>query len=481
MADQGLLGQAKPAGTTNTVLYSAPVDQSASAVLTIANDGTGAAYDVALKDFDQNLVLDASTYKLHEGDIITGYRIKVNTNISINDEFNPGQVLTSTDGEKTFKYESFYIPPVTTIYVKDISIRAITVESVSGAFAIGDTLTKGTGGNTTTATVYQATETILYIGPSTLNGSGTEFAAGDSVGNGSATATVATGGVGTAEEEFVFSTTTANGVYGTFFNSPLTLFGDRTYRFDVSDSTMSGRDFSISSTVNGEWGPDNTAGNADDGTEFTTGRTTSGAHGDGGSGYVQFAFGGNSNLPNNFYFYDGGTGTASNANYGGSDRSFTVSEIYEYDEFYVFDITGTWANSTDTFSDAGTTYTVTAQTAGAYGVVRSYVGTALKVIKGVGSADFAGSGTFQDVPKDNAQTRTLATVSSVTTATTALEDQNYLTKDKTNAANNVDRITSLVVGPGERLVVESATQNNMFSLVGFQDASTALTTRVFGS
>ena len=62
MADQGLLGQAKPAGTTNTVLYSAPVDQSASAVLTIANDGTGAAYDVALKDFDQNLVLDASTY-----------------------------------------------------------------------------------------------------------------------------------------------------------------------------------------------------------------------------------------------------------------------------------------------------------------------------------------------------------------------------------------------------------------------------------
>ena len=48
----------------------------------------------------------------------------------------------------------------------------------------------------------------------------------------------------------------------------------------------------------------------------------------------------------------------------------------------MFDITGTWVNSTDTFSDAGTTYTVTAQTAGAYGVVRSYSGTALKVIKG---------------------------------------------------------------------------------------------------
>ena len=50
MADQGLLGQSKPAGTTNTLLYGAPIAQSASAVLTIANDGTGAAYDVAIKE-----------------------------------------------------------------------------------------------------------------------------------------------------------------------------------------------------------------------------------------------------------------------------------------------------------------------------------------------------------------------------------------------------------------------------------------------
>ena len=54
------------------MLYDAPVDQSASAVLTISNDGTGAAYDVAIKDYDQNLTLDATTYKLHRGDVITG-------------------------------------------------------------------------------------------------------------------------------------------------------------------------------------------------------------------------------------------------------------------------------------------------------------------------------------------------------------------------------------------------------------------------
>lgn len=70
MADQGLLAQAKPAGTTNTILYSAPITSSTSAVLNIANDGTGAAYDVALKDYDQDLALDASTYKLHPGDLL---------------------------------------------------------------------------------------------------------------------------------------------------------------------------------------------------------------------------------------------------------------------------------------------------------------------------------------------------------------------------------------------------------------------------
>ena len=480
MADQGLLGQAKPAGTTNTVLYSAPADQSASAVLTIANDGTGAAYDVALKDYDQKLTLDASTYKLHEGDIISGYRFTVGTPISSNAGFQPGQQFTSTDGEKKFKFESFYIPTTTSVFVKDIAIRQITLESITGTPAVGDTLTKGAGGNTTTATVYAYKNNIVHIGPSTINGSGAEFADGDSVTSGSATGTVSTGGVGSAQNEFVFSTTTSGGTYDLALDGATTLFSDRTYRFDTSDSSMSGRDFSLSTTVNGQWGPDNTAGNSDDGTEFTTGRTTNGTAGSSGA-YVQFAFGANDNTPGTLYFYDGGTGTAANANYGGSDRYILTSDTVQYSEIYVYDIEGTWTNSSDGFLNAGITYTVTAQTSGPFGVVRSFTGTTLYVIKGIGSADFAGSDSFQDVPLSNEQSRTLATVSSVTVASTALEVDNYLTKDKTNAANNVDRLTSLVIGPGERLVVESATQNNIFSLVGFQDASTALTTRVFGS
>ena len=148
---------------------------------------------------------------------------------------------------------------------------------------------------------------------------------------------------------------------------------------------------------------------------------------------------------------------------------------------YIYDKEGTWVNSTDGFTYSGTTYTVTAQTAGPYGYVRSYNSTSLKVILGTGSAAFAGTDTFRDVPKSNTGTRTTATVSSVAVAQTALAGTEYIAKDVSNGNNEIDRITSIVIGPGENLIVESATQNNVFSLVGFEDASTAFTTRVFGA
>ena len=65
MADQGILAQSKPGANTNTVLYSSPVDKSASTVLTVANDGTGSAYKVGIKGWDQKLQLAASPNKLH--------------------------------------------------------------------------------------------------------------------------------------------------------------------------------------------------------------------------------------------------------------------------------------------------------------------------------------------------------------------------------------------------------------------------------
>ena len=491
MADQGLLGQSKPAATTNTVLYSAPIDSSASAVLTIANDGTGAAYDIGIKDYDQKLTLDASTYKLHKGDVITGYRFALGTPFPASASLAAGTLLTADDKESTAKFESFYIPAFTEIDVRTRAIRIVTVESTSGTFAVGETFSTGTAPNATTAVVYGVIagqgSVSIYIGPSTINGSGAEFADGDSVSStGGATGTISTGGIGTASNEFTLQTSGGtesmyidNDVVGSG-GQDLTIFGDRAYRFDVSDSTMSGRDFKLSTTINGEWGPDGTAGNSDDGAEYTTGKTTNGTAGSSGA-YVQYDLSANSSPAAQYYFYDGGTGTASNSGFGGADRLILVSTSYEYDELYVYDIDGTWTNSSDAFTFSGVTYTVTGQTVEPYGYVRSYSGTTLKVVKGLGSGDFAGSDTFRDVPKDNTADRTTATVSSVDVAVTALENENYLTKDKTNSANNVDRMTSLVIGPGERLIVETATQNNVFSLIGFEDGSTAFPLRVFGA
>ena len=482
MAKQGLLAQLKPSANTDTVLYSAPIDRSASAVLTIANDGDASAFDVAVKDYDQKLTLDASTYKLHEGDLITSSVVEVGTPIPASVSITVGDTITTTDKEKSFKFESFYVPTFTEIFVKVFAIRAVPVESVSGTFAAGSTISKGTSPNDTTAVIYGVEGTLLHIGPSTLNGTGSEFAAGDSVGvSGGASATIsASPAITAANNEFTFSTTTAGGVYRLYVGDGnlFELFDDRTYRFNVSDGTMSGRDFHISETVNGEYGPDGDASTAgDNGTEYTTGKTVNGTAGSGGA-YVQYAFGG-STTPTSLYIYDGGTGTASNANYGGVDRYLRFDTEYTYPGVYVFDKVGTIVDNTDTFLLGGVTYTITSQTAGAYGYVRDYTGTALKFIKGLNSPDF-GTDTFRDVPKLNTASRTTATISSVAVASDAVEVSNYLVDGDATGNNEVDKITSLVVGPGETLVVKSTTANNIFSLVGFEDSSSSITTRIFG-
>ncbi len=481
MANQGLLAQIKPSANTDTVLYRAPIDQSASTVLNIANDGTGSAYDVALKDCDQQLTLDAATYKLHQGDIISSYFVTLNTNMTNNTDISVGQSIATTDLEKSFKFESFYAPALTTKFVKAISVRQIPLESITGAFVVGDTFTKGTGGDTATATVFGVDDQLVIIGVTTLAGTGSEFVAGDSVtGTGGGAATIsASPAITTAKEEFCFSDT-SGGVYNMHTGTDqLEIQDDRSYRFDVSDSSMSGRDFKLSEVANGEYGPDGDASTAgDNGTEYTTGKTTNGTAGSSGA-YVQFAFG-DSVTPDPLYFYDGGTGTASNSGYGGQERSIEMSDEYTYTGFYIYDKVGTLTDNVDTFLVDGVTYTITAQTTGAYGYVKDYTGSVLKFVKGIGSADFSGSDTFRDVPKLNTGIRTVATVSSVTVASAAVEASNYLVDGLTNGNNEVDKITSLVIGPGEVLVVKTVTDNNLFSLVGFEDSSDSITTRVFG-
>jgi len=481
MARQGLLAQNKPAATTDTLLYSASTSQSTSAVVKIANDGTGAAYRLAIRDYDQNLALDASTYKLHKGDIITGYRVNIDTAVAAG-TFTPGVQFTSADGEKKLRFESFYIPALTTVFVKAASLREVTVESLTGTVAVGDTITKGTGSNTTTAVVFFQSGGFVTLGPSTLNGTGTEFAAGDSVSfTSGGSATISSGGIGTADNRFVFSTTTAGGTY-TKNLAGYSLFTDRTYRFDVADSSMSGRDFKLSITQNGEYGPDaDFSVTADNGVEFTTGKTTNGTAGSSGA-YVQYALAQiTGTAPAVLFWYDGGTGTAANHSYGDNPSLYaSTSTAFTYDEFFAYDLEGTWANTTDSFVFNSVTYTVESQTAGGYGTVIDYTGTALKVALGVGSQEFAGSDTFFDVPVLNTTARTSATVSSVTTAKATIDGNTYLAYDVALSNNATDSITSLVIGPNQRVHVRSATQNNVFSLIGFEDSSSEFATRVYG-
>ena len=211
MANQGLLAQNKPAANTNTLFYSAHVDKSASTMINVANDGTASDYSVALKNFDQKLVVNgsANAYKLHEYDVITAYKMTVDTAFDPAAQgFTGGLQITSADNESKFRYESAIIPDYVELFVKTFAIRQITIQSVTGTFSVGNTITKGSGSDTTTAVIYGINGTILHVGPSTINGSGAEFAAGDSISNGAgASATVATGGVGTASNKFVFSST----------------------------------------------------------------------------------------------------------------------------------------------------------------------------------------------------------------------------------------------------------------------------------
>ena len=480
MAQTGILGQSKPAANTNTLLYKAPYDQSASSVLTITNDGTGSAYSVGIKDWSQKLTVGASNYLLHEGDIFTSYRITMNNTFDTNAGFTGGLSLTTDDGEKSFNFESYFVPEFTTIFVKEIGIRQITVESVTGSFVVGDTVTTGASPNDTTATLFavntEGALPVLYLGPSTINGTGAEFAEGDVLSTaGGASGTVAAGGIAAEVNSFIFSTTTAGGTYD-YAREGLEVFTDRAYRFDVSDSSMAGRDFKLSTTQNGEWGPDNVIGGSpsDDGTEYTTNKTSNGTAGSSGA-YVQYDFSG-TNLAGGLYYYDGGTGTASNNVYGGVERSLNPSNAYSFTSFYIYNLSGTPVVA-DTFTYNDTTYTIDSVDAGPHGYIRSYSGSSLKVCLGTESAAITTSDTFRDNPKLATATRTVVTVNSVDAGVTDLDAENYITQGATNAANNVDRITSLVVGPCESVVVNSTTQNNAFTMVGYEDTSTAFTVR----
>ena len=477
MATQtGKLASAKPAATTWTALYRAPIDSSASGVLNMVSDGTAANVRVGVKKYDIAATLDASTYLLHPGDVITNKTLTFDTSIPIitdqQDTFTPGQLITMNDGETTFKWESYYVPPTTDFYVKKESVITLSMENQTSDFTIGETVTGGTGNGTAVVVDVIAGSgggSTLYIGAIT----GTTFVEGETLTGGSSTATgdIAAGGIGVGRNELIFSDTGASGTYSLRRSNALTLFLDRTYRFFVQDSSMSGVGFALSTTINGTFGIDQTAGTSDDGQEYTTGKTTSGTAGQAGA-YIQYDMSQNGGGTATYYYFDTLDGTL-----GGGDQSLQLSVDYSYDTIYVYDVVGTLVDNSDAITLGQTTFTLTSNAGSKWGYIQDVNGTSAKIITGEGSADFVGSDTFYDVPKIGSASRSLVTISSVDEASNAISSTDQILHDKN--VNGDVRLTSLVIGPGQSLLVYAATQNISFDFSGFQDSSSDFTVRSF--
>lgn len=475
----GKLASVKPAATTSTVLYRAPIDSAASGVLTVNNQAASAAslIKIGVKNYDQRLVVDASTYKLHAGDVITNKTItfdaSIPTLINQQNTFTPEQKITSADGEKSFRWESFFVPTTTDFYIRRLDIIQYTTASQTGTFQIGETVTAS---GSRTAVIYDiiaasGAGVTLYLGSQT---GATALAAGDTLtgSTSAATAQIAVGGVGVSRNSFVFAPNSSSGIYSLRRSTPLTLLLDRTYTFDISDSSMSGRGFGLSTTVNGTWGVDGAPGTSDDGTAYVTGRTTNGTAGSAGA-FIRYNLALNGGGTATYYYYD-----TTNATIGGSDQLVQLSVDYSYNQIYVYDVIGTWTN-TDAITLGQTTYTVTAQSSGKWGYVKSYSGTTLYVTNGLGSSAFAAADTVYDAPIYGSTLRSLVTISSITTAANVVEAQDYVIWQRSVAVATEYRLTSLVVGPGQALVVESSTADVAFDYSGFQDTSFDFVLRTF--
>jgi hypothetical protein len=299
---------------------------------------------------------------------------------------------------------------------------------------------------------------------------------------------------------------------GTFSLPPsLTFNVDRTYRFTQSDSSNTGESlyFSLS---------------AESGTSYTVGVTTSGTAGSSGA-YTQISTT-STTAP--------GLVTRGTTSGIGTSAALNLDPLYS--QIYVYDVEGSLA-ATNAFNTTTGSNDISAVFAGPYGYVQGYTSTALKVTSGLNSSAFStltttvtgtsgqftftvgsatgliqgmaasgtgigtgaritnisgttvtvdvansatvsGTGTFNhtfyDSPRTTGASRSIATVSSLTTATD-VNAEDYLFYDKALAGNTTDKNSSILIGPGQSLVVYSAANTISYSLNGFEDSTSDLT------
>jgi hypothetical protein len=160
----GRLAAAKPAATTNTTLYNCPINKAASSVLEVCNQSASdSSYRVALRNYDQILTLDGSSYKFEKGNIVTNYSLVLSPGVT-STSISAGEVITLEDNKGTFRYSDVNVP--TNIINYDVKVIAVgnvdIISSIDGNdIAPGDIITGADTG--LTAVVYQSSTTSLTL------------------------------------------------------------------------------------------------------------------------------------------------------------------------------------------------------------------------------------------------------------------------------------------------------------------------------
>lgn len=313
--------------------------------------------------------------------------------------------------------------------------------------------------------------------------------------------------------EFVYDLNNT-GVYQ-WSSGNLALNAGRIYRFTQTDSSNTAHPLRFSDSSMGT-------------PLYTAGVTNSGTPGSAGS-YTQIDLAGSALTT----IYTLST-TVDEVSYG---SQFSIDSDPSYTEIFVYDVSNT-PNPTDTFSSGDTTLitqTISYVSSAPYGYVQDFTSTSLRVSLGYKSSSFStvttsisgssgastltvGSATglalgmsvsgsnvgtgavitdisgttitvsvantaavsttgtfnhrFYDTPLVAAASRTFAEVSSYTD----IDAADYIFYDKAITGNATDKNSSIVVGPGQSLMVYSAVNTLSYSVDGFEDATTDWTT-----
>ena len=164
----GRLAAVSPAATTDTSLYKANITDTASTVVNVCNQNSGASsYRLALRDYDQVLHLDglnSSAYKFQRGNPVTSYYLNINPGFTDLDAV-PGTNFTTTNGATATILDVFKPTTAVTYYTKisEIIQLSFAADSLTGTPVNGETITGATSGVTASNRGLIGAGTSAYI------------------------------------------------------------------------------------------------------------------------------------------------------------------------------------------------------------------------------------------------------------------------------------------------------------------------------